>query len=77
MNIPENGPLPTVFSFDKNDDIKLLGKTTKEKGMTKYEEFFNMNVTYFKDKTTFKQRIQTSNKKLKISGVIDCIACNL
>ena len=76
MNIPEDGPLPTVFSFDKNADIKLLGKTTEEKGMTKYEEVFNMNVTYFKDKTTFKQRIQTSKKTLKISGVIDYMACN-
>ncbi|MDO3695073.1 protein-disulfide reductase DsbD family protein [Wenyingzhuangia sp. chi5] len=76
MNLPEDGPLPTVFSFDKNADIQLLGKTTEEKGMSKYEEVFKMNVTYFKDKTTFKQRIKTSKKDFKISGVIDYMACN-
>lgn len=76
MNIPENGPLPTVFNFDKDSDIQLLGKTTEEKGMTKYEEVFNMNVTYFKDQTVFKQRIKSSKSNTLISGAIDYMACN-
>ena len=76
MKVPENGPLPTLFTFDKDSDYKLMGTMIEEKGITKYDETFEMNVTYFNNKTTFKQRIKTAQKELNITGTIDYMSCN-
>lgn len=76
MNISDDGPLPTLFSFDKNEDFSLVGKMTEEKGITEFDEIFNMNIKYFKNSTTFKQRIKTKNSTLIITGNIDYMCCN-
>lgn len=76
MHLPEGGPLPTVFEFDKNPDFTLIGKMSEEKGITEYDETFEMNITYFKNKTTFTQRIKTTEKELNITGTIDYMCCS-
>src|SRR5690554_7297057 len=54
--VPEDGPLPTVFVFEENDAFKTIGKVKEEKGVTEYDQVFEMVITYFENTATFTQR---------------------
>jgi len=77
QKVPEDGPLPTIFIFEKNENYELIGKTTEEKGHTVYDPVFKLKIKYFDMKTTFKQRIKLKNKNnFKIIGEIEFMTCN-
>ncbi len=77
QKVPNNGPLPTVFIFEKSNDYELIGSTAEEKGHTVYEPVFEMNIKYFEKKAVFKQRIKVKNKNnFKIIGEIEFMTCN-
>ena len=77
QKVPNDGPLPTVFIFEKSKDYELIGSTTEEKGRTVYEPVFEMNIKYFENKAIFKQRIKVKNKNnFKIIGEIEFMTCN-
>lgn len=77
LKVPENGPLPTVFFFEDSDDYELVGSATEEKGHTKYDPVFKLEVKSFDTKTTFVQKIRIKNKgSFKIIGEIEFMACN-
>ena len=77
QKIPDNGPLPTIFIFEKNNDYELIGSTTEEKGQTVYDPTFKLKIKYFDTKATFRQRIKVKNKnKFKIVGEIEFMTCN-
>lgn len=77
QNVPENGPLPTVFSFSRANKYKLVGKASEGKGKTVYEDVFEMEIKYFENKAVFKQRIQIENENLfSISGDIEFMSCD-
>lgn len=77
QNIPENGPLPTVFIFEKQPNYKLIGKVSEPEGKTVYEKVFDMKIKYFETRTIFKQRIKRiDNQPFKIVGEIEFTSCN-
>lgn len=77
QNVPDNGPIPTAFTFSKNANFELVGKVTQEKGQTVTDPVFNMKITFFENKAVFKQRINVLSKKaFKISGEVEFMACN-
>ena len=73
-----DGPLPTLFEFEKSKDYKLVGKTIEPKPIEHAEPVFdNLVVRYFENTATFKQKIKVlSNKPIVIKGFIDGMACN-
>ncbi|TNJ42573.1 cytochrome C biogenesis protein [Tamlana fucoidanivorans] len=77
QTVPENGPLPTVFVFENNSNIKLIGKPAEQKGKTVYEAVFEMKVTYFENKAVFKQKVKRlTNKPFAIVGEIEFMTCD-
>ncbi len=77
QKVPDDGPLPTVFIFEKSNDYELIGSTTEEKGHTVYDPVFKMKIKYFDTKAIFIQRIKVKNKNnLKIIGEIEYMTCN-
>ena len=77
QKVPNDGPLPTIFIFEKNDNYELIGTTTEEKGHTVYDPVFKLKIKYFDMKTTFKQKIKLKNKNnFKIIGEIEFMTCN-
>ncbi|HCE54415.1 MAG TPA: thiol:disulfide interchange protein [Lutibacter sp.] len=77
QNVPENGPIPTSFSFKISPDFKLMGKTSEEKGHTVHDPVFDMEIKYFENKAVFKQRIKVlSEKSLKIAGTVEFMVCD-
>jgi thiol:disulfide interchange protein DsbD len=77
QKVPEDGPLPTIFIFEKNNNYELIGNTIEGTGHTVYEPFFKMKIKYFDKKAVFKQRIKVKNKNsFKIIGEIEFMTCN-
>jgi thiol:disulfide interchange protein DsbD len=75
---PEGGPLSTVITFEPSKSYKLLGKPIEPKPVTEWDEYFSLDVKYFKEKVvTFKQKVLVrSQKSFEVKGNIDGQACN-
>jgi len=55
----------------------LIGKTTEEKGHSVYDQIFELQISYFDTKTTFKQRIKVKNKgNFIIIAEIEYMTCS-
>ncbi len=77
QNVPENGPIPTAFTFKNNADFELIGKVSEETGHTVNDPIFNMKIKFFENKAVFKQRINVISKKVvKVSGEVEFMVCN-
>ena len=77
QNVPENGPVPTAFTFTKNANFELVGKPTEGTGRTINDPVFNMKIKFFESKAIFKQRINVLSKKaFKVVGEAEFMVCN-
>ncbi len=77
QNVPEDGPIATSFSFEKTTDYELVGSTSEEEGHTVFDVVFEMEIKYFENKATFKQRIKIlSEKASNISGEVEFMVCD-
>ncbi|MDR0834672.1 MAG: thioredoxin family protein [Candidatus Symbiothrix sp.] len=78
MNQPEGGPNPTVFHFEKITGAERLGKvTTSTRITTKFDDSFDMNVSWYNGNPTFVQRLKiTDPEKFALSGYIEYMTCN-
>ena len=45
QNIPEDGPIPTTFIFEKTDDFELVGNISEEEGHT-VNDFLHITIPY-------------------------------
>lgn len=71
-----DGPNPTVFTFNKSADYELVGKTTESKPVKEFDKVFEMEVKYFKHTATFTQRVKLkTDKKISIKGKLEFQAC--
>jgi len=77
-NTSLDGPIATEFTFnDINKDYELVGKVEESKSVTKYENAFKMDVTYFENKAIFTQKIKVLNPALnKIEAEVLFQACD-
>ena len=77
QNVPEGGPIPTIFNYQKNKKYRLIGKTIEQKGQTKYDPVFGKEIKSFVNKAVFTQRIKTIGKRsFKIIIDISYMTCN-
>ncbi|MBI9040765.1 thioredoxin family protein [Lutibacter sp.] len=77
QNVPEDGPIPTSFSFETTKDFEIIGKTSEEEGHTVNDPVFEMKIKYFENKATFKQRIKTLSKiAFSIKGTVEFMVCD-
>ena len=78
MNLPEGGPVSTTINFDKLTGVKLQGKpVAKTKAISKKDEIFNMELSWFETKASFVQKIVIANKKnYSIVGHVNFMGCN-
>lgn len=77
QTVPENGPIPTSFTFEGNGNYLKKGNTKEEEGHTVNDPVFEMTIKYFDTKTEFKQRVKLKNKgSFEIKGVVEFMVCN-
>jgi len=74
---PPDGPLPTVFVFEKSKAYSLIGKTTEPDKKPHYDAVFEQNIKSFDIEAIFTQKIKVlSNKPFKIKGLVEFQACD-
>lgn len=72
-----DGPMPTVFTFEKSNKYELVGKTQEAQAHEVFDKVFEMKVHYFEGETSFKQKIKiTSSETFFIKGTVDAQACD-
>ena len=58
IDMPENGPLPTIFNYDlEKNQILTIDKIIESESKTEYDKFFEMDLDFFENNASFKQRI--------------------
>lgn len=71
------GPLPTLISFESNDDFQLEGAIVEVGTKTKFDEESEGEIAYFEKFATFKQKISAiSGKEFVIKGNVNYMICN-
>lgn len=75
--IPENGPIPTTFTFVASADYDKIKTVAEGAGHTEYDPNFDMELKYFELKAVFTQRILVkSTKDFIIKGELEFMTCD-
>ncbi len=65
---PDLGPMVTEFTFQENDTYELVGEIQPIGRKKKYDEIWEGEYTYFKEKAEFRQTIKVLNESYSVSG---------
>jgi len=76
QNIPENGPIPTEFIFNENENVDLSATTSEPKGIKKHDPQFDMLLTYFEDEATFTKNVKITGSSVNLTGELTFMVCN-
>lgn len=75
--VPENGPIPTSFSFEKTPQFVLVGKTMEPKPKVSYDAGFMMDIGKFSKRVTFVQKIKPLvAEKFVLKGAVEYQVCD-
>lgn len=69
------GPIPTSFTFNENELVKLKGKTKEPEALSEFDENFGAELQYFEKSVSFTQKIR-SNENTSITGTVTYMVCN-
>jgi len=76
---PDDGPLPTVFSFNYQDAFDIVGNVAEQtKPHAVFDDVFEVNVNYFDGKAVFKQLVTLNDKDngATVEGTVSYMVCN-
>ncbi len=77
QDIPEGGPLPTIFEFDKNPDFNLVGNVEETNAIEEYDPNFEMILKFFDGTVVFKQKIKILSKEtFNVTGYLEFMCCD-
>lgn len=78
LDLPDGGPQPTKFVFEKLEGAKLLGKPISDsKLITHFDKQFEMNLSWYVKSARFSQQVKIGDpKKYSISGYVKYMGCN-
>ena len=77
LEIPDNGPIPTSFTFDTIPGFILDGKPFEvTEPEDKFDEAFGFKIKTFSDMAEFRQRITAVSSSFTVTGFVNFMACN-
>ncbi|HZY35246.1 MAG TPA: protein-disulfide reductase DsbD domain-containing protein [Mucilaginibacter sp.] len=77
QNVKDGGPIKTSFTFTPSKEYSLIGQTIEPAPLTKYENAFSMNVSYFEKTVTFQQKIKLKSSNVSVvKGKLEFMTCN-
>ncbi|WP_242086311.1 protein-disulfide reductase DsbD family protein [Aestuariivivens sediminis] len=77
QDVPEGGPIPTTFTYDdQGGKIIILGNTSEEDGHTINDPVFEMEIKFFENRATFKQKVEIPDETSSISGTVEFMVCD-
>ncbi|MGI4751989.1 MAG: protein-disulfide reductase DsbD domain-containing protein [Janthinobacterium lividum] len=72
----DGGPVKTEFTFAPSKDYAVNGVLAEPKPITKFENSFKMNVSYFEKSVIFQQKIKLKKDQTDIKGKVEFMVCN-
>ena len=77
-DIAPGGPIPTGFYIDDSDKFEKAGEVTEHPDPIEvYDKTFEMDVKYFANEATFKQKVKLlTNEPFEITGVLEFMCCD-
>ena len=73
----EEGPLPTVFTFEETEGVELVGNVKEGKSITRYEEIWKADISFFEDHGTFTQRVRkVKESPVAVKGYLEFMTCD-
>lgn len=77
QNVKDGGPIKTSFTFAPSKEYALVGHTAEPAPVSKYEDAFKMDVSYFENTVTFQQKIKLKSAHVAaIKGQLEYMTCN-
>lgn len=76
QTVKDGGPIKTTFTFPASKEYTLVGKTIEPKPVTRYEETFKMNVSFFEKSVVFQQKIKLSGATATVKGKVEFMTCD-
>ena len=78
QNLPDGGPVPTTFKFEKNSAYELMGKVKEQSNAESvFDKSFEMQVSFYSHKAVFVQKIKVkSGESFKVKGTVEYMCCN-
>ena len=76
QEVPDDGPIATLFTYVNDGSFALSGKTKEGKGITGFDPVFNMNITYFSDHAKFEQIVDVTGKTRNIAASVYFMVCD-
>ncbi|WP_240315262.1 protein-disulfide reductase DsbD N-terminal domain-containing protein [Mucilaginibacter pineti] len=77
VNQKDGGPKKTSFKFTATSGYSLVGKVSEPPPMTKFDNTFEVDVSYFNKSVIFQQKIVTKNvKEFAVAGKLEFMVCN-
>ncbi|MDR2887670.1 MAG: hypothetical protein LBV26_06705, partial [Bacteroidales bacterium] len=77
MEVPEDGPIPTTFSFDTPESYSLEGAVRDSPpAVEKMDEAFGFRIKTYSNKVEFRQRITASVPTFIVNGSVNFMACS-
>ncbi len=77
QSVLEGGPIATSFTFEGNGNYLKKGNTLEAKGHLVDDPVFGMQIKFFENKTSFKQRIKLKAKvPFKVGATVEFMVCD-
>ena len=77
QNVPEDGPIPTTFTFDDaNGAFKFIGNTGELEGKTVDDPVFQMRIKFFEKSAIFVQRVELVGDVTSVKGTVEFMVCD-
>jgi len=77
LNVKEGGPIKTAFTFAPSKEYSLVGKPSEPTPVTRFENAFKMNVSYFEKEVVFQQKIKLKSPAASVvKGKLEYMTCN-
>ncbi|MEN3324992.1 cytochrome c biogenesis protein CcdA [Mariniflexile soesokkakense] len=76
QNVPEDGPIPTTFSYNNKETFLLKGKTIEGEGHTIDDPVFGMRIKFFENKAVFKQIVSFKGDYKTVEGIVEFMVCD-
>jgi len=73
---PDLGPIVTTFTFEENDSYKLIDSIKPINPSEGYDDIWEGNYTYFKEKGEFQQQVVILKKPFFVSGSYNYQVCS-
>lgn len=76
QDVKDGGPVKTTFTFPASKEYTVVGKTIEPKAVTRYEDTFKMNVSFFEKSVVFQQKISLKGAAATVKGKVEFMTCD-